>query len=60
MISYKNDRRKKLPYPSFITSLLRADRFLSVDTLVTTPSDSSGLDEKAVQKMHYVKDSKGH
>ena len=60
MISYKNDRRKRLPYPSFISCLLRSDHVLSVDTLLTTPSDFSGLDEKEVQKMHYVKDSKGN
>ena len=34
MISYKNDSRKKLPYPSFISCLLRSDRVTSVDTLV--------------------------
>jgi len=60
MISYKNDRRKRLPYSSFISCLLRSDRVLNVDTLLTALSDCSGLDEKAVQKMHYVKDSKGN
>jgi len=30
---------------------------VSVDTLLTTPSELSGLDAKVVQKMHYVKDS---
>jgi len=60
MISYKNDRRKKLPCPSFISCILRSKCVLSVDTLLTIPSDASGLDAKAVQKMHYVKDSKGN
>jgi methyl-accepting chemotaxis protein len=60
MISYKNDSRKKLPYPSFISCLLRSDRVSSVDTLPTIPSEVSGLDAKAFQKMHYVKDSKGN
>jgi len=60
MISYKNDRRKKLPYPSFISCLLRDDPVLSVDTLLTIASESSGPDEKAVQKMPFVKDSNGH
>ena len=60
MISYKNDSRKKLPYPSFISCLLRSDRVTSFDTLFTKPSEVSGLDAKAVQKMYYVKDSKGN
>jgi len=60
MISYKNDGRKKLPYPSFISCLLRSDHVTSVDTLLTIPSEVSGLDAKAVQKMHYAKDSKGN
>jgi len=60
MISYKNDSRKKLPYPSFISCLLRSDCVTSVDTLLTIPSEVSGLDAKVVQKMHYVKDSKGN
>jgi len=59
MISYKNDCRKKLPYPSFISCLLKSDRVVSVDTLLTTPSEVSGLDAKSVQKMHYVKNSNG-
>lgn len=58
MISYKNDSRKKLQYPSFISCLLRSDRLTSVDTLLTKPSEVSRLDAKAVQKMQYVKDSK--
>jgi len=37
IISYKNDRRKKLTYPSFISCLLRSDRVLSVETLLTIP-----------------------
>jgi len=60
MISYKKDSRKKLPYPSFISCLLRSDCVTSVDTLLTIPSEVSGLDAKVVQKMHYVKDSKGN
>jgi len=60
MISYKNDGRKRLLYPSFISDVLRADRVLSVGTLLTSPSDSSGLDQKVVQKMYYVKDSKAN
>jgi len=60
MISYKNECRKRLPYPSFISCLLKFNRVPSVNTLLTTPSDSSGLDEKAIQTMHYVKDSKGN
>jgi len=59
IISYKNDGRKKLPYPSFISCLLRSDRVTSVDTLLTIPSEVSGLNAEAVQKMHYVKDSNG-
>jgi len=58
MISYKNDGRNKLTYPSFISCLLRSDRVTSVDTLLTIPSEVSGLDAKVIQKMHYVKDSK--
>jgi len=42
MISYKNDSRKKLPYPSFISCLLRSDCVTSVDTLLTIPSEVSG------------------
>jgi len=60
MVSHKNDSRKRLPYPSFIGCILRADHVLSVGTLHTTPSDSNELDEKGVQKMYYVKDSKGN
>jgi len=60
MISYKNDGRKRLPYPSFISCLLRSDCVTIVDTLLTIPSEVSGLDAKAVQKMHYVKDSNGN
>jgi len=60
MISYKNDGRKKLPYPSFISCLLRSDCVTIFDTLLTIPSEVSGLDAKAVQKMHYVKDSNGN
>jgi len=59
IISYKNDGRKKLTYPSFISFLVRSDRVTSVNTLLTIPSEVSGLDAKAVQKMHYVKDSNG-
>jgi len=56
MISYKNDRRKKLPYPSFISCLLKSNRVVSVDTLLNIPSEVSGLNANVVQKMHYVKD----
>ena len=60
MISYKNDSKRNLPYPSFISRLLKVDRVTSVNTLLTKPSEVSGLDAKVVQKMHYVKESKGN
>ncbi|KEH19367.1 hypothetical protein MTR_8g051775 [Medicago truncatula] len=44
MISYKNNRRKRLTYPSFISRLLRSYQVLNVSTLLTTPSDSSSVD----------------
>jgi len=43
MISYKNDQRKKLPYPSLISCLLRADQVLSVDTLLGHGTMTSSL-----------------
>jgi hypothetical protein len=55
-MAYKNDDRKKLPYPSFVIDVLRASNVRSVGTLLTSPSEVSGLDKKVVQKMHYVQE----
>lgn len=37
--------RKRLPYPSFVANVLWANRVFSVGTLLTAPSEASGLDK---------------
>ena len=60
MIAYKNNGRKRLPYPSFVANVLRENRMFSGCTLLISPSEASGLDKKVVQKMPYVQDKNVH
>jgi len=53
MVTYKNDQRKGLPYPSFVSKILRALQVFIVSSLPTTPHDESWLDASVVGKMHY-------
>jgi len=57
MISYKLDVSKNLPFPSFLGLVLSENRILTSNHLLTKPNPRSGLDNGAVNKMHYYQDS---
>jgi len=44
MVSYKLDNSKKLPYPSFLTCVLRDTGVETADPLPTKPNPRSGLE----------------
>jgi len=57
MITYKLDVSKKLPFPSFLGLVLKENEIVTSDPLLTKPNPRSGLDNGAVNKMHYHQDS---
>jgi len=53
MITYKLDVSKELPFPSFLGLVLKYNGILTADPILTKQKPRSGLDNGAVNKMHY-------